>query len=329
MLLSAGFVQAQADPAPQPSQDSGQVQSTLSIKAQAINPEDLLDHNRTVVVPTAYVKVLTDGRVAATKQSGFFQSGNSTAKASATYQVAGLDKAFLQQLAQAAYDDLVSRLRQAGYKVLTYADVRDRDFMKAAARETKVGGLGLPALSEGSNNFAAAAPSDEQHFSSGFGGGELAEFQSAGKSRFTDATLILPQYTFLAPQAWADGSRGYKSVSAEANVAPGMNMLNARATWMGQPKSRMMRGIPGLATTEQVINVTEKAGALEKVADTSPEAANAVGQALSIFGGGSIKKRSGEYRLTIDREAYREGLMSGVRAFNAELAKLAKEARSE
>lgn len=53
-----------------------------------------------VVVPTLYLTLLTDGRVAATKQSGLFQSGNATAKASASYRVTGLDKAFAQQLAR-------------------------------------------------------------------------------------------------------------------------------------------------------------------------------------------------------------------------------------
>ena len=296
----------------------------LAVSTVVVNPEDLLDTNKTVVVPTAYVTLITDGRVAATKQSGFFSSGNNTAKASASYRVAGLDKAYAQQLAQAAQNDFVSQLRAAGYTVLTYAEVKERDFVKAAQRETEVGALGLPVKSEGGNNFVTAAPSDEQHFKSGFAGGAFAEFQSGGKSRFTDATLIIPHYTFASPQAWAEGSRGYKSVSAEANVAPGMNLSAASAHWMGQPRLRMMRGIPGVATKEQVINTTEKAGELAKSADTTPQSANALGSALSaLTGAGNIQRSSGEYVLTIDREAYTAGVLNGVRGFNAEVAKAA------
>ena len=301
----------------------------LVVKTEAINPEDLVDSNRTIVVPTAYVSVVTEGKVAATKQSGFFQGGNNTAKASASYKVVGLDKAFVQQLAQAACDDFVTQLRQAGYTVLTYDDIKERDFVKAAARETSVGAMGLPTRSEGGNEFVTAAPTDEQHFAYSLAGGDLAQFQRRGKSLFTDATLVIPIYTFMAPQAWAEGSRGYKSVSAEANVAEGMNMLSARAPWMGQPKSRMMRGIPGVATTEQVINVTTKAGALEKSADTTPETANAVSKALSVFGGGAIEKSSGEYRLTIDRDAFSRGVLNGASAFNSEVAKVAAAAAAK
>lgn len=302
--------------------------ASLVLKTQAINPEDLLDSNRTVVVPTLYLTLLTDGRVAATKQSGFFQRGNSTAKASATYTVAGLDKAFAQQLAKAAYEDFVAQLRQAGYTVLTYDDVKDRDFMQAAARDVSQGPMGLPTKSEGGNNYVVAAPSDAQLFKSGLAGGDLSEFISAGKSKFTDATLLFPHYTFVAPQSWAEGSRGYQSVSAEANVAPGMNMWAARVTWMGQPKSRMMRGIPGVATTEQVINVTENAGVLSKTADTTPQAANALGSVLGMLTGtGSIQTSSSAYQLAIDRVAYSAGVLQGVRAFNAEVAKVAASAK--
>jgi hypothetical protein len=299
-----------------------------SFNTAVVNPEDLLDSAKTLVVPTAYVTLITEGRVAATKQSGLLQRGNATAKAAANYRVAGLDKAYAQQLAKAALDDFVAQLRSAGYTVLTYDDVKDRDFVKAAQRETQVGPLGLPAKSEGGSQQVTAAPSDEQHFKWGWAGGAFAEFQSGGKSKFTDATLILPHYTFAAPQAWAEGSRGYQSVSAEVNVAPGMNLTSASAHWMGQPRSRVMRGIPGVATKEQVINVTEKAGELVKTADTTPTAANTVGSVLSALTGiGSIQSASSEYLLTIDREAYTAGVLNGVRGFNAEVAKAAVAAK--
>lgn len=305
-----------------------QAQTTEPVKpvynVVVVNPEDLLDYNKTIVVPTAYITLLTDGRVSAVKQAGMFQRGSGSAGASASYRVQGLDKAFAQSLAQAAYDDFVAQLRQAGYKVLTYTDIRDTDLIKGAARDTTVGSLGLPVSSQGGNNFVTAAPSDEQLFASSFVGGKFSEFISGGKSKISDATLIIPQYTFTSPQSWAEGSRGYNSVSAEANVAPGMNLLVANAHWIGAPKSRMMTGIPGVATKEQAINVTEKAGALEKTADTTPQAANALSSVLgALTGKGSIQKSSGEYQLTIDRDAYTAGILNGVRGFNGEVAKAA------
>jgi hypothetical protein len=176
-----------------------------------VNPEDLLDTQKTLVVPTLYLNLLTEGKVSASKSSGMFSGSNNTARASASYRVAGLDKAYAQQLAQAAYDDLVAQLRQAGYTVLTYADVKDREVVRAAQRDSEAGPLGLPTGSEAGNSFVTVAPSDEQLFRSGFAGGAFSEFQSGGKSRFTDATLIIPHFSFQAPQAWAEGNAGYKA----------------------------------------------------------------------------------------------------------------------
>ena len=295
----------------------------LPVTVEAINPEDLLSSGKTLVIPTAYVTVVTDGRVSASKQAGAFQQGNATARAAANFTVQGIDKAYAQSLAKAALDNLVGQLRAAGYTVLTYADVKDRDVFRNAAREA-----GPKANSDGGLNTLTFAPSDEQLFQSGFNGGLFSEFISGGKTRIGDATLIIPQYSFHAPQAWAEGSRGYNSVSATTNVVHGMNMASARVTWLGQPVSRMMRGIPGVATTKPVINVSEKVGNLSQGTDASPTAANSLSSVLSNFGSGNIQRTITNYEMTIDREAFAAGVMNGVQNFNAEVAKVAAAARS-
>lgn len=295
----------------------------LPVTVEAINPEDLLSSGKTLVIPTAYVTVVTDGRVSASKQAGAFQQRNATARAAANFTVQGIDKAYAQSLAKAALDNLVGQLRAAGYTVLTYADVKDRDVFRNAAREA-----GPKANSDGGLNTLTFAPSDEQLFQSGFNGGLFSEFISGGKTRIGDATLIIPQYSFHAPQAWAEGSRGYNSVSATTNVVHGMNMASARVTWLGQPVSRMMRGIPGVATTKPVINVSEKVGNLSQGTDASPTAANSLSSVLSNFGSGNIQRTITNYEMTIDREAFAAGVMNGVQNFNAEVAKVAAAARS-
>jgi hypothetical protein len=301
---------------------AGKRATSMPVAVEAINPEDLLSSGKTLLIPTAYVTFVTDGRVSATKQSGAFQQGNATARAAANFKVSGIDKAYAQRLAKAALDNLIGQLRAAGYMVLTYADVKDRDVFRNAAREA-----GPKADTDGGLNTLTVAPSDEQLFQSGFNGGLFSEFISGGKTRIGDATLILPQYSFHAPQAWAEGSRGYSSVSATTNVVHGMNMAHARVTWLGQPVSRMMRGIPGVATTKPVINVSEKVGTLSSGTDASPAAGNALSSALSVFGGGNIQRTVTNYELTIDREAFAAGVMSGVQNFNAEVAKVAAAAR--
>lgn len=299
----------------------------LKFSVDEVNPEDLLDSNKTLIVPTAYLTVLVSGRVGVVQQSGMFQSGQASAKASVSYTVVGLDKPYLQGLAKQAQDHFVAQLRAAGYTVKTYDDVKDRDVFRSAARDTESAGALLPGKSEGGLNFVTATPTDEQHFKLSSFGGKFDAFTRYGKTLVTDATLVIPHYTVHAPQVWGEKSRGYKSVSAEVHTAPGMNLFFAEAVWSGQPKSRMMRGIPGVRTRQQVINITELAGTLRQTANTTPHAANALSAGFAALGAGNIQTQSSQTEFLIDRAAYSAGVMHGVTGFNAEVARVAAAAK--
>jgi hypothetical protein len=47
-----------------------------SIAVTVLNPEDLLDYSKTILVPTTIVTVMSEGKVGAVRQSGIFQRGN-------------------------------------------------------------------------------------------------------------------------------------------------------------------------------------------------------------------------------------------------------------
>ncbi len=286
LLTSAVFpVHAQTPAEAPPAQITPTATPAAPIEVNIINPEDLLDYNKTIIVPTVYVSLAIEGRVTARQQSGIFQRGSASALASANFKVSGIDKAFAQSVAQKAYDDFVAKLRATGYTVITYAELKDRDFIKALQREKAEGASGLPTRSEGGITYVTAAPSDDQHFKAAFPSGVFSEFVQGGKSLLNDGTLIIPQYTVVAPQVWGESSRGYGSVSAEVKTVAGMNLTNATAPWMGRPKSRIMRGMPGVHTKQQVVNITERAGTLQQTADNTPRAANVLSGALSVLSG--------------------------------------------
>lgn len=315
-------------PAAQSAAPSAPVSNTLAVTA--INPEDLASYANTIVVPTAYVRLLVKGNAFVSQKGGYKIGSDANAvKASAKYKVVGIDKKLAQSIAQQAYDDFVAKLRAAGYTVLTYNDIRDRDYVKGASREKADASWGLPLENSrnGNETFIVAAPSDEQHFKSGLGSGVFYEFISLGKPRFKDATVIIPQYTITAPQVWGEAEGTYSTISAAIKTEPSMRLQSASAPWMGAPKVRMMKGIPGVATNGQ-IKITEKAGDLVQAADTTPAAANAVSKGLSLLGGGgSIKQSSAEYTFTIDPNAYAAGALKGTSDFNEEVAKVAAAAK--
>lgn len=312
--------------------DTGPAQvKTTSLSVNTINPEDLHDYNNTLIVPTVYVKLLVDGKAFVAKQGSGLQAmargGNANSvKASAKYKVVGIDKAYAQGLARQAYDDFVAKLRAAGYTVLTYADIKDRDYVKDAEREKPDAAWGLPVETPAgsSDTYVVAAPSDEQMFKSSAAGGVFSPFIRFGKPKFTDGTVVIPQYTIVAPQVWGEAERGYNRIGATIKSAPGMNLNYAAVPWMGKPKVRMMRGIPGAYTKNAVTNISEKAGELVKSADTTPTAANALSKGLSLLTGvGDIQTASAEYTFTIDKAAYAAGTLKGIADFNAALVKAA------
>lgn len=296
----------------------------MPVAVNVVNPEDLGDYGKTVVVPTVYLKLLTEGSVFVAKQGGLL-GGNNSVKAKAAHKVVGLDKALARSLAQQAHDDFVARLRAVGYTVLTYDDIKDRDYVQAAERDAGDAAWGLPTekSADGRDHFVVAAPSDAQQFKIGFTG-PFSGFTQYGKPRFTDATVIIPQYTIVAPQFWGEKGGGIGSISATVNTAPGMNLQTASAWWMGKPKSRVASGISGVTAKAALVNTTTKAGQLTQAADTTPVAANALSKALSLFSGaGSIQQNSADYTFTIDRTLYLQGAMAGIGSFNAEVAKVA------
>lgn len=321
VAASAGVELAPATAAAAP------VTATLSIPVNVGYPEDMASYGKVVVVPTAYLKLLVDGSVFAAKQGSALASlgggSSNSVKAKAEYKVAGIDKEFAQGLAKQAYDDFVAKLRGAGYTVLTYDDIKGRDFVAGAARDTGKADWGMPTEKPvgGRDTYVVAAPSDEMAFKVGFTG-VFAEFVKYGKPKFTDAALVIPTYTINAPQAWADTDSGYNRIEASTNVVPGMNLQYASATWMGAPKVRMGGGnLPGVVTKAAVVNISENAGTLSKV-DTTSNAANGLSKALSMLGGGgSISANSADYTFTIDKAAYSAGALNGIASFNAEVAK--------
>jgi len=300
----------------------------LEMKVEKSRIKSLGD-SQTIIIPTVYLKLAVAGKVMAVKQTsalsllGSSGSGN-TVRASAHYSVAGLDKKMAQGLATKVYDDLVAKLRDAGYTVKTYADIKDLEPVKNATREKVDENWGMPLekTQMGNDVTVIATPSDEQNFKVGFGGAVFGQFQKMGKSKLDDdaGTLVIPTYVINAPQAWGETGSGVGTIKAAVNVNPGMNLTYAMA-----PLLTGKGGWGDVRTKGISPNISSKVGELTQT-DATDKAGNAFSSALSaLTGSGKITGSKGIYVLTIDPAAYEAGLMNGTGAFNTEVAKAAKE----
>jgi hypothetical protein len=271
----------------------------------------------TIVVPAIYLELGVAGKVSATKQGG-----SNTVKAKAHWAVGGLDAKFAQGIAQKIHDDLVAKLRAAGYTVKTYADIKDLEAMQKVERRPSDPVWGAPVAKSvllGDAATLIVGPGDGQVFKTGMAWGTFNQFVSRTKSVLGEGTILIPTFTIAAPQAWATTERGYKRIGAAAHVAPGMNLTSARAEFLTD------KGSGGsIMTSEQIINLNEKVGELTEK-DTTSHAGNAISAALgTLTGTGSIKGASGYYHLEIDRAAYEAAVLRGALAFNTVIAEAAK-----
>lgn len=332
LLLTGCLAKPAASPAAAPVAAAPAAMGHMEVVAAYA--DDLSDYGRTVVVPTAYVKVLVQGRTVVTQPGNSLQTlggGKPNAvEAIASYRVAGMDKALAQSLARQAYDDFVAKLRAAGFTVLTYDDVKARYYVQVAVRDKADPAWGMPVEApQGSGNvYLVAAPSDEQQFRIGLTG-VFTEFMNRGLSKFDDAVVVIPTYTLVAPQVWGETGTGYKTISAKLNAQPGMSLQYASATWLGRSRLRSTGGkAAGVVLRNPVANLSPRAGELVRTADTTPTASNTLSKALSLLtGAGRTHTTSVEYAFTIDRNAYEAGAMTGIGTFNDAVATFAATAR--
>lgn len=267
----------------------------------------------TLLVPTIYLRVATEGTVFASKGIG-----GSTASAKGSFSVNGLEKSSLQTLATQLYTQFVQDLKAAGWKVLTYDDIKDDPEVTKLERRKADGALGFPTEKspDGRTHFAIVTPTDPQNFTPAMQGLHWT-LRHVGKAR--NATVLVPHIDIVAPQVWGETRKGYSSASAKVNTAPGMNMNYALILAL-TPK-----GGGGVIAKMKyaVVNATENAGAFTDAKDKTPSAANGISKGLGILGGvGSISRSSAAYQFTIDPAAFSAGVVRGGGGFLTYIAKV-------
>lgn len=267
----------------------------------------------TLLVPTLYLRVATEGSVFATKGIG-----GSTASAKGSFVVQGLEKSALNALAAQLYTDFVQRLKADGWKVLTYDDVKDDPEVTKLERRAGEAPLDLPMekATDGRTRYAIVTPSDAQNFKPAMQGLHWS-FRFVGKAR--NATVIVPHIDIVAPQVWGETRKGYRSASAKVNTAPGMNMNYAMILAL-TPKGG---GGVVVKTKYAVVNASENTGTFVEAKDATPSAANGISRGLSILGGGgSINRAAAGYRFAVEPQAFSAGVLRAGGGFLGHAAKV-------
>lgn len=166
----------------------------------------------TYLIPTVRLRVSVQGSVWAQKGG---------AKTHGKYFVAGADHDVMQDLAAKLQNDLVTKMRAAGYKVLTYDDVKSEPDVAGQSHDSvdsryglhTSGGLGMPVT------FVDATPSDAQAWASP-AAGPAWPFRGLAKAK--NLTVIIPELTFTTPQMFAKTERNVFGDKAGISMDPTM-----------------------------------------------------------------------------------------------------------
>lgn len=263
--------------------------------------------SRKVLLPTVTLQLLATGELFVHGSAGSNQVSGKM-----KYASVGLDKAYAQQLAADAYQDMVTKLTAAGYEVITWDQIKDRPDVQEMERRQPAAGIELPKDSErgNPNEYLFVAPSDAQAIKPAFQGMGWT-FRKVTKE--LDANLLDVIYVLNAPQVWGEKERGYKRVSVSVNSAPGMTLTSARINL-----STAKGGWGSLITKAPMPTVAENVGTLSQVKDDTPNAANALSSALSMLGGGgTINRKSGVYVFQVDQPAYTAAVRKATTSVNA------------
>ncbi|MEQ1919635.1 MAG: hypothetical protein ABL955_10585, partial [Elusimicrobiota bacterium] len=176
----------------------------------------------TYIIPTLYL------RMAARNQTSISNGG---ASGKARVFVEGIDKAFLQDLSKKIYDDLIAKMRAAGYTVLAYDDLKTElagfDRLKPNPK------YGLPSLLSdkiGPIDFVLASPSDEHQIDWGVTG-VMYPYRSLAKAK--NAVVLIPNIYFNTASVLGKKGGGMFSKEVSLEVDPAMRLFRGHV--MGMP----------------------------------------------------------------------------------------------
>ncbi|MBK7907875.1 MAG: hypothetical protein IPJ78_15130 [Gemmatimonadetes bacterium] len=266
-----------------------------------------------VIVPTIVVRYALRGSLFVVNQGR-----GATARAKGRFVVAGLEKEYLQELSKRLYDDVVARLREAGYEVLTYDDLKDIPEVQRMPRYTADADWGMPTVNPpgGDIEYAMAFPSDAQAIDppmQGYGWG----FRKVMKD--LNAGIVVPEYTIDAPIMGGETDRSISSRSASVNIRPRMRMI-AMTTYTTEKL-----GGGGFQMKRHMENLGGDVGQVASVEDASPRVANALSRSLSILSGSAdMQTSSTNYGMKVDREAYTAQFLRATVSWNTEVINFMK-----
>lgn len=245
--------------------------------------------SKTYFVPSYVLNVSVRGSVWASKGG---------AQAHGKFFVDGLEPPLMHGLAAKLQADLITRMRAAGYTVLTFEDLKSEPDVVGRSRDKIDEKAGLPVRHGTPLSYVIAAPTEEQQFNNG---GQGAAWPFRGIAKEKGLMVLAPEITFTVPQMWGVTRAGYASNSAGISTDPAMMLEGA---WIAAVNGK--GGTISILIEKHGMRLaTEVTGTIKQLSEESYNFS------------ADWKRTSGDFSMTLDQVAFGDGVMRVGLAINA------------
>lgn len=226
--------------------------------------------------------------VISVKGSVWAQKGG--AQAHGKFFVDGLDKPLLHELATKLQDDLVAKIRAAGYTALTYNDLKDHPDVIKRGLDQDDEKWGLPIRHGSPLTYVIAAPSDAQQFNNPIQG---AAWPWRGIAKEKQLVAIVPELTFSVPQMWGVTRAGYSTNKAGIATDPAMIFEGAFVKGV-DPKG----GMPSIISQRHGQRLAaESTGTIKQLTEDKTSFSK------------EWQRTSGDFSMSLDPVAFSDGIL--------------------
>jgi hypothetical protein len=260
--------------------------------------------SKKILVPAVYLHALSQGK---------YKQSKGGAHAKVTFAVTNLSPEVGTELATAIHADLVQKLENSGWEVLTYSDTRDQSWDKIDTADDHKR-LGAPGhgmnRGYGKQYWMTFTPESVPVFepaSLGIPGTPKVHRIYNKIARKVDANVIFPTYRFNAPVPYGETSRGYKKNRAEANVAPALELAFADGGMYS------VKAAPVWVQRDEPLRLSNNVGTLTQVSQSTQKD-------HTLFTWNTFRSiAKGDYAMKLDLDLYQQEVMQAAKDYNSAL----------
>lgn len=262
---------------------------------------ELTDSNK-ILVPSNWVQSMVSGEQKA------YRNG---AHAKATVHIGGMTSELGEEIASALYQDLIEKLENDGWQVMTYADIRnhpdlaDIDLMEVD-EDYGFTGVEKDYTGQGDKVWMYSSPSATPTYDLDFTGNHppMTDFHAIAKDM--GANLVWPRYMFVTPVMYSEDARGYKKSYASVGLLPALE-LNKNYSMM---KFHGEGGGWGQLSPTVNRRLDDSVGEISQISESQTE-----DRTLFVFDVFRSMSK-GDYSMKLDRDAFKQAALKAGKDLN-------------